>query len=212
MTNSKRTVGLDEVLADYAHVSQDFDAQVLQTFIDKYPEHARALQRYAQVQLSFVPATPEEVVAVEVSDEELLPLQSKLLQRMHELRGGPSAAEAADAAKKLSSISGENATLAATRAVFGSSEDGRDLLFLSLTDSSCEVEGVPHWVYEDLGSYLHAPPAAVRAGITLKRQPAGLQRHSTQGRPIEPASTTWSQLVEDCISDEAVRNAILSRT
>lgn len=212
MTNSKRTVGLDEVLADYAHASQDFDATVLQAFIDKYPEHTRALQRYAQVQLSSVPATPEDVDSEEVSDEELLPLQSKLLQRMHELRGGPSAAEVTDAAQKLSSISGETATRAAALAVFGLSDDAVDLLFLSVADSSSYVEGVPHWFYEGLGSYLHAPPAAVLAGITLKRQPSGLQRHSTQGRPIEPASTTWRQLVEDCIADETVKQAILSRT
>ncbi len=212
MTNSKRTVGLDEVLADYAHASQEFDAQVLQTFIDKYPEHARALQRYAQVQLSFIAATPEEIAGVEVSDEELLPMQSKLLQRMHELRGGPSAAEAAEAAKKLSSLSGEAATRAAAFAVFGTAADEVDLLFVSVADATGDVEGVPHWFYEGLGSYLHAPPAAVRAGISLKRQPAGFQRHSAKGRLLEPASTTWSRLVEDCISDEKLKKEILNRT
>ena len=100
MTNSKRTASLNDVLANYAHASQEFDAKVLQDFIERHPEHARSLQRYAQVQLSSVPATPDEVDSEPLSDEEMLPRQSKLLQSMQQLRGNPSASDAAAAAHK----------------------------------------------------------------------------------------------------------------
>jgi hypothetical protein len=212
MTISKRTVGLDEVLADYAHASQDFDAKVLQAFIEEYPEHARALQRYAQIQLTSVPATPEEVDSESLSDEELLPMQSKLLQRMHELRGSPSAADSTEAARRLASISGDAATRAAAIAVFGSCAEGEDLLLVSITDSSSDIGGVPPWFYEGLGSHIGVPGAAVRVSLALKRQPAGLQRHSSKGKPVEAASTTWTQLVEECISDDGVKRAIMKRT
>ena len=49
------------VLADYERASQAFDAKVLQTVINEYPQHADALRRYAHVQLTFVPATTEEI-------------------------------------------------------------------------------------------------------------------------------------------------------
>ena len=90
MTNSKPTVDLDEVLDLYARASEPFDAKVLSNFIQQYPQHAKPLQRYAQVQLTFKQPTREELEAVELSDEELLPQQSKLLQRMQQLRGSAS--------------------------------------------------------------------------------------------------------------------------
>lgn len=211
MTNSKRTAGLDEVLADYAHASQDFDAKVLQAFIEKYPEHARALQRYAQVQLTSVPATPEEVDNEPLSDAEMLPLQSKLLQRMQELRGSPTAADSTEASKKLASISGDAATRAATVAVFGACEHGQDLLLLSVTDSPSAIERVPDWFFEELGAHVGLPPAAVQAGMAMKRQPQGLQRHSAKGKPVELPPMTWEQVVEECITDEAVKKAILDK-
>src|SRR5262245_31349470 len=130
MTNSKRTASLDEVLADYAHAAAKFDPNVLQTFIDKYPEHSRALQRYAHIQLTSVPATQDEINSEPLSDDEMLPRQSRLLQRMQQLRGTPSASDTSEALKGLASISGENAIQAATAAVFGSSEEGQDLLLL----------------------------------------------------------------------------------
>ena len=211
MTNSKRPASLDEVLSDYAHATQDFDAKVLQAFIEKYPEHARALQRYAQVQLTSVPATREEVDNEPISDDEMLPLQSKLLQRMGELRGDPTAADSTGAAKKLASISGDAATRAATMAVFGATEHGEDLLLLSVTDSPSDIQGVPDWFFESLGSHVGLPGPAIQAGMTLKRQPLGLQRHSSRSKPVDQSPMTWEQVVDECISDEAVKSAILDR-
>lgn len=213
MTNSKRATNLDEVLADYAHASQEFDAKVLKAFIDKYPEHARALQRYAHIQLTSVPATLNEVDFEALSDEEMLPRQSKLLQRMQQLRGMPSASDASEAAGRLASISGEKAMQAAAISVFGSWEHGEDLLLLSVTDSTSEVRGVPDWFYERLGSHVGSTPAALIAGIAMKRQqPAALQRFSSKEKLKEPPPITWEQAVEDCITDEAEKNAILEHS
>ena len=212
MTNSKRTASLNDVLANYAHASQEFDAKVLQDFIERHPEHARSLQRYAQVQLSSVPATPEEVDSEPLSDEEMLPRQSKLLQRMQQLRGNPSASDAAEAARKLASISGEKAMQAATVAVFGSCEHGEDLFLLFVMDSASEVRDVPNWFYEELGAHVRVAPAALQAGIALRRQqPANFPRFSANEKPTEPQSITWEQAVENCITDDAMKKAILER-
>lgn len=211
MTNSKRAAGLDEVLADYAHAAQDFDSKVLQTFIEKYPEHGRALQRYAQVQLTSVPATREEVESESISDDEMLPLQSKLLQRMQALRGAPTAADSTEAAKRLASISGDAATRAATIAIFGTCDHGEDLLLLSVTDAPSDIEGVPDWFYKSLGAHVGLPSPAIQAGMALKRQPLGLQRHSSKTKPVKQSPMTWEQVVNECISDEAIKRTILDR-
>jgi len=210
MTNTKRTASLDEVLADYAHASQKFDAKVLQAFIDKYPEHARALQRYAHVQLTSMPATPDEIDRELLSDEEMLPRQSKLLQRMQQLRHTPSASEAV---KKLDSISGERALRAAAIDIFGSNEHGEDLLLLAIIESETEVSGVPEWFYESLGAHVKAIPAALIQGMAMKRQSVGLQqRFSAKEKPTESVSVSWEQIVEDCIFDDTTKNAILKRS
>lgn len=90
MSNSKRTMTLDDVLASYTLAAPAFDAKVLQALVNEHPEHASALRRFAQLQLTSVPATPEEVEQEAVNDDELLPLQSKILQKMQALRGVPS--------------------------------------------------------------------------------------------------------------------------
>ncbi|TDQ83478.1 hypothetical protein [Paraburkholderia silvatlantica] len=212
MTNTKRTASLDEVLADYANASPEFDAKVLRTFVEQYPEHAGALQRYAQVQLTSVAATADEVENEPLSDEEMLPLQSKLLQRMQQLRGAPSASDLQQASSKLASISGEKATQAAAAAVFGSSEHGEDLLLLSITESASGAQHVPDWFYEELGSHLSLSATVIQASLGSRLQPTGLQRFSTRGKPAESPPVTWEQAVEDCITDDAVKRAILERS
>ena len=52
---------LDDIIGDYGRASQAFDAKVLQSFIDGYPQHADALRRYAHAQLTFATATNEEI-------------------------------------------------------------------------------------------------------------------------------------------------------
>ncbi|WPH19868.1 hypothetical protein [Variovorax paradoxus] len=212
MTNSKPTE-LDHVLEEYALASEAFDATVLHCFIEKYPEHAQPLRRYAQVQLTFVQPTREEVEAEKLTDEEMLPQQSKLLQRMQQLLGTPSSADVAAVGEKLAAISGEAQILDVARAIFVSTGHGEDLLLISVTDSSAPVKGVPNWFYDGLGSSIGCPTAVVAQALSMKRQThTGAQRFSTQGKLAELASITWEQLVEDCISDEEVKKQILKRS
>jgi len=211
MTNITRTASLDEVLADYANASPEFDATVLSSFIKQYPEHAGALRRYAQVQLTSVPATPEEVQNELLSDEEMLPLQSKLLQRMQAERGTSSVSDLAMASSRIASISGEKATLAAAVAIFGSSEHGEDLLLLTITESDSGVTHVPDWFYESFGSHIGMPATVVQASLGSRLQSSGLQRFSARGKPTELAPIAWEQAVEDCITDDGVKRSILER-
>lgn len=212
MTNSK-PAELDKVLQEYALASEDFDANVLHSFVGKYPEHAPALRRYAQVQLTFVEPTREEIEAEELTDEEMLPQQSRLLQRMQQLRALASAEDISAASAKLAEISGVDKLVEAAQAVFGSSEHGEDLLLVSVTDSPVPVNGVPDWFYERLGRSVDCAPAAVVQALALKRnRPTASQRFSTQGKPVEAAPITWKQLVEDCLSDGDAKQKILKNS
>lgn len=212
MTNSKPTVDLDVVLDLYASASETFDGKVLREFIEKYPEHAKPLQRYAQVQLTFKQPTRDEVEAERLTDHEMLPQRSKLLQRMQQLRESPSPEEVADAAKKLAAVSGASGVAEAARAIFSSTEHGEDLLFLSVVDSSSRVDGLPDWFNTRLGRHLECVPAAMVQAMAIKRQHLlGHQRFSAQNKLAEGPPTTWEQLVEDCITDEEVKKEILGR-
>lgn len=212
MTNSKRTASLDVVLVDYERASEAFDVGVLQTFINEYPQHADALRRYAHVQLTFVPATAEEIQRESLSDNEMLPRQSKLLQRLQQLRGTPSASDTSEALSGLASISGENAIQAAASAVFGSSGHGEDMLLLCVVDSPSEIQDVPDWFFENLSDHIHVSPAAVVAAIAMKRQQSHHPlRFSTQSKPDAPNSRTWNEVLQECITDKTVQSTILTR-
>jgi hypothetical protein len=212
MTN-KRTATLDEVLTEYAQASQQFDAKVLQAFIIRYPEHSQALQRYAHIQLTSVPATAEEIDSEQLSDEEMLPRQSKLLQRMQQLRHVPSASDASRALAKLSSISGEQAIRTTAIAVFRSCDHGEDLLLITVLEPTVQIRGVPQWFYYELGNHLKEVPGALVAGMELKKQQSTvLQRFSAKEKPALPPPISWEQAVEHCITDDAVKTAILERS
>lgn len=213
MINTKRTVNLDEVLADYALASQEFDAKVLQAFIDKYPEHSRALQRYAHMQLTSVRATIQEIEKESISDEEMLPRQSRLLKRMQELRQVSSVSDGLRSVEKLATIFGDQATKRAAIVVFGSCDHGEDLLLLSVMESTAAVNNVPYWFYVELGTHIGVAPAALVAGLEIKWRQSGVQRFSAKGKPnIEATSLTWAKLVEDCIFDDAVKESIMKRS
>jgi hypothetical protein len=212
MTNRTQTASLDEVLAAYAEAAQGFDAKVLQAFVRDYPEHAQALQNYAHVQLTSVPATREEMDAWDVSDEELLPLQSKLLQRMHQLRPGPADGEVDQALQRLSSISGSKATEAAASAVFGSVEHGEDLLLITITEADAPVEATPNWFYRKLGAHAGVPGPIVQAALAKRGRVSRQQRHSSRSKPVHSPPMTWEEAVDECITDDEAKRAILDQT
>lgn len=208
MSNSTRKMNLDDVLASYALAAPEFNANVLQTFVNEHPEHAPALRRYAQLQLTSVPATPEEVEQESVSDGELLPLQSKILQKMQALRGVPSAEETESVAKKLGAISGMAATRAATLAVFGTVEHGEDTLLLSVIEPP-GVNDAPEWVFVRLGNHMAVPPGVLKAGLSLIKRGARMQRYSASERLVAAEPMSWVEAVRDCIDDEKVQRTIL---
>lgn len=211
MTNPDRSASLEKVLDDYAHASQEFDAAVLLQFIDRYPEHATALRQYAHLQLTAAPATAEEIEREVSSDEKMLPRQSRLLQRLQQLRGSLSASDVSTALNKLSSISGNQAIEAATIAAMGSLGHGEDLVLLTVLESSSEVRNVPQWFFDDLGKHIDVPPAALIAAVSMKRhQMAPSQRFSAKDKLSTTPSTTWEAVVEECVSDETIKTVLLT--
>lgn len=213
MTNTTRLETLDEVLANYAQASQEFDAKVLQNFINTYSEYAQELRRYAYVQLISVAASPEEIEKESIDEAKMLQQQSKLLQQMQRLQELPSSPDADIASAKLAAISGEQNIHSATISVLGSCDHGEDLLLLSITDTTSRVSGVPAWFYNKLGEYLEVAREALIAALAMKQQPEiSLQRFSAKRKPTELISISWEQLVEDCITDDAVKNELLKRS
>lgn len=208
MTNSKRNTNVDDVLAGYVLAAPEFDANVLQAFLKEHPEHATALRRYAQLQLTSLPASPEEVEQEEVGDDELLRIQSKVLQKMQELRSSPSREEVEDAAGKLGMVSGLTATRAATRAVFGACEHGEDTLLLCIIEPPGVLD-VPEWVFSRLGSHLDVPAGVLRAALPSIRPGAWTQRYSATDKPVQAQPVSWDEAVRECIDDEKVQQILL---
>ena len=182
--NRNQSEGLDQVLASYAEASEQFDARVLHDYIQRYPKFADALNRYAQVQLSSVRATADDVATTDLSDDELLPMQSKLLQQLQQLRGSLGAGEGdgKDAAKKLAAIKGAKATEAAARAVFGGIGDGEDDLLLLVTEPTPGISDVPDWVYSELGGHLGVSSAGMRAHELDVGAMAGREKRMVRAR------------------------------
>jgi len=211
MTNGKHNAtSLDEVLASYASASSDFDPKVLQEFVKRFPGHADALRRYAHIQLTSAPATADEIEKETLSDEELLPAQSKLLERLQSVRAqDANSSDATTVARKLASISGATAINAAADRIFNSHAHGEDLLILSVLDSVCDIINVPNWFYEHLGGYLEVTPAALMQGLAAKRQAQSAQRYSSQSKPSDSPPISWDELVKKCITDDAVVEQIL---
>lgn len=178
---------LDEVLAEYSSATEGFDAHVLQEFVERYPDFAAALHRYAQVQLSSLRASPDEIAAEPLSIEDLEPLRGT---------------------KKLEAISGEQGIRAAAVAVFGACRHGEDMLLILVKDTG--IKDAPGWVYDRLAKYVDAPAPVVRRALPLRLHGQHAQRYSAQGKPIEGTALTWAEAVASCISDEETRRILIS--
>ena len=189
MIHRKQNATLEEVLADYANSAEGFDATRLQQFVHLYPDLAPALRRYAQVQLSSVRASADEIEAEEVPVNEMLLGAAKL---------------------KLASIAGRNAIRSAAAAVFGSCEHGEDMLLVCVKDAG--VTGIPGWVYERLANYVDSTASALRSLIPPMNFAAAEQRFSAPDKPKESPASSWEKAVEMCISDVEIRQALLSRS
>jgi hypothetical protein len=183
---------LDDVLAEYANAAEGFDAKVLQEMVDRYPDHAPALHRYAQVQLASARADEGEIAAEAIPAPEMPALQNKLRERMDSL-----------ATKKLENISGEQGLRAAATAIFGACQHGEDMLLMLIKDSG--IRDVPGWVFERLAKYVDVP-------LSMIRQALPLQAHaqSYKGKPVKSAPVSWAEAVDACIADEETRRALLN--
>lgn len=208
------SASLDEVLTRYVNQASEFNPEVLQRLIDQYPQHADALRRYAHVQLVSLPATPEEIEREGTPDEELLPMQSKLLLRMQLLRAASSAEQLHEAEKKLAAIKGKQAISEATHAVFGGTKSGETALFLCVIDPP-GVHDAPGWFSEALATHMRSQVAAVQLALTKRQSGRGrirLQKFRARERPKDTGPRSWSQAVAETITDSAVRERILRRT
>lgn len=194
MNHHGQDATLDDVLAEYAGAAQGFDARVLQELVDRYPDYAPALHRYAQVQLSSARATDGEIAAEALMSAEQDALQLGLRARME-----------SRTAKKLEHLSGEQGLQAAATAVFGACRHGEDMLLMLIKDSG--IADVPGWILERLAQYVDAPLAMLRQSLPLQ---AHTQRYS--GKPVMPAPVSWTEAVAACITDEETRRALLDDT
>jgi hypothetical protein len=77
---------LDEILNAYSKAAPEFDAAVLQSFVDAHPVHGQALLCYAQMQLISRPASREEVEQEEIDDDQMAASVESLHAKMADLR------------------------------------------------------------------------------------------------------------------------------
>src|ERR1700722_12066234 len=68
----------DAVVQAFADASMTFDAQILNAYVDAYPEHADRLKSYAQVWLMASRASTQEIWS-QIPNDEMLRAQSRLL-------------------------------------------------------------------------------------------------------------------------------------
>jgi hypothetical protein len=191
MNHRNQDTTLDDVLAEYASAAEGFDAKVLQELVDRYPDHAPALHRYAQVQLASVRADQGEIAAEALSATEMPALQHRLREKMGSL-----------ATKKLEGISGEQGLRAAATAVFGACQHGEDMLLMLIKDSG--IRDVPGWVFDRLAKYVDLPMSMIRQALPLQAH-----AQSYKGKPTKSAPVSWAEAVAACIADEETRRALL---
>jgi hypothetical protein len=191
MNHRNQNTSLDDVLAEYANAAEGFDAKLLQELVDRYPHHAPALHRYAQVQLASARAEENEIAAEVLSASVMPALRDRLRERMGSL-----------VTKKLEEISGEQGLRTAATAIFGACQHGEDMLLMLIKDSG--IRDVPGWVFDRLAKYVDVP-------LSMIRQALPLQAHaqSYRGKPTKSAPVSWAEAVAACIADEETRRSLL---
>lgn len=203
------TISLDKVLREYSDASENFDANILDEYLIRYPEYADRLRNYASVWLMSRFATPEEIAIEAVPDEEMLPMQSRLLSRLHNMKNSNDQTEDVDTIiERLKDIKGMQFDYVA-RIVLGDFEsDEEELLLAEYIDPGLVEE--PFWVKEHLGQFLECLTELVPVALVKYRNQV-VHHYSANGKPVKNKLRSWVEAVES-LSISRERKQMLLRS
>lgn len=184
----------DAVVQAFADASMTFDAQILNAYLDAYPEHADRLKSYAQVWLMSSRASAQEIWDQEIPDDEMLRAQSRLLM-VWELACEPHDTNDVDeAARRLDQFAGDDGLRTLTRSLLGSEDATEDILVMEYLDPGLTEE--PASIRRRLAERIRCPMDLVPQALAQHR--AQPQTHfSARDKPECPPTRTWAEAVRD---------------
>lgn len=206
--HEKTTISLEQVLREYSDASENFDENILDKYLNLYPEYADRLRNYASVWLMSRFATPEEIAGEAVPDEKMLPMQSRLLSRLHNIKNSNDQTEEVDVIiERLKDIKGTQFDFVA-REVLGKFEsEEEELLLAEYIDPGLVEE--PLWVKERLGHFLECLTELVPLALVKYRSQV-LHHYSANGKPVKKNIRSWVEAVESLSISHERKQTLLS--
>lgn len=206
--HEKTTVSLDDVLHEYSDASENFDADILDEYINRYPEYADRLRNYASVWLMSRCATPEEIASEVVPEQEMLKTQSRLLSRLHSMKESNNRTEEVGVViERLKNIKGTQEFDRVAQIILGDFEsDDEELLIEEYIDPGLVKE--PFWIKERFGEVLECSPELVPIALVEYRSQVS-HHYSANGKPAKIKPRNWIDAVES-LSISQARKKMLS--
>lgn len=208
MTTPNRRLSLDEVLDEFFYsADKPTPAQVLHA-CQAHPEYRADIVEFAALWIAYEasPEPTEDALLPKVANDDVLRLQSFVLNRLHELdQGSASSSQAETARKAVESLAGKSLRQAAAAAGLGASA----LLLTKVLTKS--IVNVPTKVLRDLAAHLNVALAELQQ--CLGPSLAGAKSFRAKGIPNASAQETWEAAVRSLsVSDEEKQRLLALQT
>jgi hypothetical protein len=201
----------DAVVRAFSDASVEFDPDILQQYLLAYPQHAERLKRYAQVWLMSNRASTEEINAQDISTEEMLPVQSRLLALWHNVPVPQSTNEdEGEVLKRLAALASGEAVGALTRKLLLSDDEAEEPLVIEYVRRGLTNE--PRQVRARLANELKCSPL-LAAQILQKYSASSVGNqtfHSSKVKPVLRPPRTWQEAVEELEISEQRKRQLLT--
>lgn len=208
MTTPNRRLSLDEVLDEFFYsADKPTPAQVLHA-CQAHPEYRADIVEFAALWTAYEasPEPTEDALLPKVVDDDVLRLQSFVLNRLHELDLEAASSSQAEAARKaVESLAGKSLRQAAAAAGLGASA----LLLTKVLTKS--IVNVPNKVLRDLAAHLNVALTGLQQ--CLGPSLAGAKSFRAKGIPNASAQETWETAVRSLsVSDEEKQRLLALQT
>lgn len=208
MTTPNRRLSLDEVLDEFFYsAEQPTPIQVLRA-CQAHPEYRADIVEFAALWSAYnaSPEPNEDALLPKVSNDDVLQLQSFVLNRIHELELAATSTSQAEAVlKAVESLAGKRLKQAAAAAGLGASA----LLLTKVLTKS--IVNVPNRVLRDLAAHLNVAQAGLQR--CLGPSLAGAKSFRAKGVPNASAHETWETAVHSLsVSDEEKKRLLALQT
>lgn len=208
MEKSKADTSLDDVLDELVYSSETMSASLVEEFVEKYPEYKREIADFVAAWLVTERVEDSDISAEEVSQEELLRLQSLTLNYLHQQR--LSVARANDAEIKL--------VRAALDTYRGAAMIGRlttDLGLASWTQLTAfiltgVIKPAPRYLMRRLSEILTVPADAVESALLVDGRRRLVHLSSKTKPKSQDRSLSWAEAVAQLPADDKEKKRLLA--